>query len=114
MEPGREPLLIYIAVPDQETAGQIGRRAVEERLAACANILPSISSCYHWEGRLQEDQEAVLILKTTADAADALRSLVERLHPYETPAILTIPLQHVNPPYYAWMREEVQPPQPTS
>lgn len=111
--PGRaaaaaEGYLVYTTVPTYEEALRIGRAVVERRLAACANIVPAIRSFYWWEGRLQEDGEALVLLKTTAQAVPPLMEAIRGLHSYTVPAISAIPLETVNPAYLRWMRDEVR------
>ena len=103
-----EPIvLVYVTCPDLETATSLGKRLVAERHAACVNIFPEMISCYHWQGAIEDDRESVLIVKTRRDKLAAVRAYVEEHHPYEVPAILTIPLEHVNAPYRAWLLAEV-------
>lgn len=82
--------LIYTTWPDMETAESAARAAVESGLAACANILPGMVSIFRWDGAMQRETEAVMLLKTTADAAAALSSLLSSLHPYDTPAVMSL------------------------
>ncbi|MYZ47853.1 divalent-cation tolerance protein CutA [Propylenella binzhouense] len=109
MDPTAEFKLLYMPCPDADTAKRIGRAAVEARLAGCANILPSMTAIYEWEGAVEEAGECVLLLKTSASAAARLRVLVEREHPYEIPAVLTLPLEDANASYAAWLRQRIGP-----
>jgi periplasmic divalent cation tolerance protein len=104
-----EAVLLYITTPNTEMAEIIGRAVVEERLAACANILPGMQSLYHWEGAIETAQEAVLILKTVPALTDAATARVRELHSYTVPAILAIPAWPGNPAYFDWLRAETQP-----
>lgn len=79
---------------------------MEERLAACVNILPAMQSLYRWEGKIVEEEEAVLIAKTTADALSALRERVCELHSYTCPCIVALPVLSGHEPYLAWIRTE--------
>ncbi|MBZ8132314.1 divalent-cation tolerance protein CutA [Afifella sp. IM 167] len=99
--------LLYIPCPDLDTARRIGAKAVEARLAACANILPAMISLYRWKGAIEEENEAVLILKTAPEREAALRKEVAGLHPYEVPAILTLEAPRVNAAYADWVKGEV-------
>ncbi|MDX1907379.1 MAG: divalent-cation tolerance protein CutA [Bacteroidia bacterium] len=98
---------VYVTCPDKTLALQLGHTAVSERLAACANILEGMTSVYAWEGRIVEDQETVLLLKTTADQAPALVRRLADLHTYATPCILTLPVLDGHPPYLQWLRAAV-------
>lgn len=95
--------LIYCPCPDLAEAKRIGHALLDSRTAACINILPGMLSIYNWKGVREEAGEVVLIAKTSMDAAPALRAEIERQHPYETPAILTIPLADVNAGYLRWL-----------
>lgn len=103
-----DALLVYVTVPDEETAARIGRTVVEEHLAACVNIVPAIRSFYWWEGRLQEDGESLLLAKTTRQAFERLRQRIVELHPYSVPCITAMPIQDGHPPYLEWVRSETQ------
>lgn len=99
-------VLVYVTASSAEEAQRIGRALVEERLAACANVFPAIRSYYWWQGELQEDGEAALILKTTADRVDAVIRRVRELHSYTVPAILAVPVLAGNPDFLAWIDRE--------
>jgi periplasmic divalent cation tolerance protein len=85
-----EIILLYTTWPNADTAERAARTVVEERLAACANIVGSGASIYRWEGKVELAREAFMILKTTAKAAPALRDRVAELHPYETPGMVAL------------------------
>ena len=105
-------VLVYTTYPSIVEAEKAGRVLVERRLAACVNILPGMVSIYRWEGALERADVAVMIVKTRAALADAVSSAVKEMHPYETPAILVIPLEKVDPQYLAWMTAETTPASP--
>ena len=100
--------LVYITTASEDEARRIGRAMVERRLAACANVVPAIGSYYWWEGRLVEEGEALLLLKTLPEAVGAVMQAVRELHSYQVPAISVVPLSDLNPAYLAWMREEIR------
>jgi periplasmic divalent cation tolerance protein len=104
-----ELLLAYVTTPDREAALAMARHVIEQRLAACANVLPTMTSVYHWKGKLQTDEECVLILKTRRSLADKLSQLVVALHPYECPCVIFLPIRGGNPAYLAWLRAETEP-----
>ena len=91
----------------EDVAEELGRRLVEERLAACSNVVKGLTSLYWWEGKVQRDGEALLILKTTEEAYDNLARRIRELHPYTVPEILAIPVVRGNRDYLAWVKEEV-------
>ena len=93
----------------QGEGGQAGRAAVEERLAACANVLAPMRSIYRWEGQIQAEAETPMLLKTTAAAADRLGELILRYSPYDVPCILSLRTDpcNCNPKYVAWAQGEI-------
>lgn len=102
-----KPLFVYITCQNEDQALEIAKVIVEEKLAACANILPGMKSVYYWEDALQVDQEAVLILKSHEALYEQLENRVKELHSYDVPAILAIPLVAGNAQYIEWMAGEM-------
>lgn len=102
--------VVLVTGPDPETLEAIARTLVEERLIACANILPVVSSIYRWEGAIEEAPESQAILKTTAGRIAALERRVAALHPYEVPEILALDVAGGSAAYLAWVRASVAPP----
>lgn len=100
--------LVLTTLPDQESARQLARLLVEERLAACVNVLAPCHSIYHWEGALQENGEVPVIIKTMQDRYAALEAYLRARHPYETPEILAIDNVQGLPDYLAWVSRETQ------
>ena len=100
-------LMVYVTTRDKEEARAIGRHLVQSRLAACVNILDHMNSMYHWQGEFQDDQEAVLIAKTTDQRAADLIATVRRLHSYDCPCVVTLPITSGNPDFLAWIAAEV-------
>lgn len=105
----KDALFVYITAPDRATARELGKTLVQERLAACANILDGVESLYWWRGEIQEDRESVCILKTTADGYGALEKRARELHPYEVPCIVALPLVRGHAPFLRWITEETRP-----
>src|SRR6185312_4721878 len=105
--PGRgimdRAVFVYTTWPTTVEAEAAGRALVERRLAACVNILPGMISHYRWEGKVERGEEAVMIVKTRASLADAVSDAVKELHPYDTPAILVMPLESVEKNYLTWL-----------
>lgn len=99
----------YVTAPSEAEAARIGRVLVEERLAACVNILPGMRSIYRWQGRVEEAAEAVLIAKTRADRFTALSARVRQLHPYELPCITALRVEAGDAGYLDWIRHESVP-----
>lgn len=103
-----EALLVYVTVPDRACALDLARAAVEGRLAACANIVDGMTSLYRWEGRLQEDNELILLLKTRADMFEKLEEMLRERHPYECPCIVALPLVKGSAPYLDWINDSLK------
>ncbi len=89
-------------------AEKIARALVERRLAACVNVLPGVVSFYWWEGSLQRDVEATLMIKTRDDLLPSLRTAIEAMHPYTLPEIVALPVDEANPNYAAWVDRETR------
>lgn len=97
---------VYVTCAGEEEARRIGRQAVEERLAACANLLGGIESFYRWEGKLQQDKEWALLLKTTGEKLEHLVARVKDLHSYQVPCIVAWPIPGGFEPYLDWVAGE--------
>jgi len=102
-------LLVLTNAPDEQVAQQIARTLVEERLAACANVLGACRSVYRWQGEVEEAQEAPLLIKTTQDRYGALERRLRELHPYELPEILAWRPDGGLAEYAAWVIRETRP-----
>ncbi|MFB0545129.1 MAG: divalent-cation tolerance protein CutA [Asgard group archaeon] len=99
-------VIIYSTASDEEEAYKIGKHLVEEKLVACANILPKIKSCYQWKGKVEEDSEAILFAKTLESLAERVIKRIKDLHSYEIPAILVFEIKGGNEEYLKWITEE--------
>ncbi len=102
-----EACLIYVTAKDKEEARAIGRHLVRERLAACVNILDRMNSIYVWNDEVQDEQEAVLIAKTTREKVPDLMDAIRAKHSYECPCIVSLPIQDGNPGFMSWIAEQV-------
>ena len=102
-------LLVYITVPDRAAAESISQALVSERLAACANIVDSVTSLYWWQGVLEGSSECVCILKTTRDRYGALEVRARELHAYDVPCIVALPIVCGNADFFDWIRAETRP-----
>jgi len=98
--------LIYVTAGDAEEAKRIGRRLVEARLAACANVFPNMVPIFWWEGVVQEDSEAVLIAKTRGDLVERVIETVRAAHSYDCPAVIALPIAAGHMPFLDWIDEE--------
>jgi periplasmic divalent cation tolerance protein len=101
-------VFVYTTYPSVVEAEQAGRALVERRLCACVNILPGMVSFYWWQGAIERGDEVVMIIKTRASLAEAVRAAVKEMHSYSTPAVLVIPIENVDPDYHAWIVAETQ------
>ena len=106
----RMPVLIcFCTCPDADVAGRIASALVEERLAACVNILPGLRSLYRWQGQVEATDEALLLIKTTRDRFDALSVRLNVLHPYELPEVLAVEAAAGLPAYLNWVAAQTRP-----
>ncbi len=101
-----DALVVLVTTPTPERAAELARALVEERLAACGNVVPGLRSIYRWEGKVQDEGEALLVLKTTRARFEALRDRVLALHPYEVPEVIAIPVEAGSARYLAWIDAE--------
>jgi len=99
-------IVTYVTVSSMEEAKKISYALVESKLAACANIVPSITSVYTWQGKICEDQECLLIIKTRKELFPTLREKVKSLHSYTVPEIIALPILEGSKSYLDWIREE--------
>lgn len=104
------PLLCLSTCPDGDTAARIAHVLVEERLAACVNRMPGITSTYRWEGKVHEDNEVLLLIKTTRERFATLRTRLAELHPYEVPELIALEIADGLPAYLNWLARESAPP----
>ncbi len=98
--------LIYVTASNFEEAKSIGRKLVEERLVACVNILPHMSSIYRWQGKVEEAEEVVMIAKTTDQMLEGAIVRAKELHSYECPCVVAVPIVAGNPDFLAWISGE--------
>ena len=103
---GQEELVIFVTTSSEEEAERIGRDLVERRLAACANILGPIRSIFRWEGRVSDESERLLILKSRGALFEELAARVKALHSYQVPEIVAVPIVAGWPAYLEWVRSE--------
>ena len=101
--------IVYVTTKDRDEARAIGKTLVEEKLAACANIVEGMESIYRWEGSVTSDKECILILKTTYSNMTRLTKRVKELHSYDIPCVLSVNVaeQEGNPEYLNWIQNSV-------
>ncbi len=95
--------IVLTTTANPEEASRLGRTLVEERLAACATVIPSVQSIYHWQGEVESSTEALLLLKTALDQVAALEARLHALHSYQTPEFLVLRVEAGSQPYLEWM-----------
>lgn len=101
--------LVYVTAPSLAEAESLARLAVEGHLAACANILPGMRSLYWWQGKLEQADEVVLILKTTEALVPALTKALTEAHSYDCPCVVALPITGGNPDFLRWIADETAP-----
>ena len=100
-----ELLIVFCTFPDMETAGKTVRELVEQRLAACGNILPEVHSVYRWKGEVESSAEVLAIMKLDARQYPEFESKLRSLHPYDVPEIIAFPISKGLPDYLKWVKE---------
>jgi periplasmic divalent cation tolerance protein len=101
-----QAIVVLCTCPDEASAERIASVLVEERLAACVNRVPGISSTYRWQGKVDRARECLLLIKTTSERFDALRERIVALHPYELPEVIAVDIALGHAPYLAWIATE--------
>ena len=98
-------VVVHCSCPDADTAARIARALVDERLAACVQVLPGMTSTYRWQGDVQVDAELLLLAKTVSARIEALKARIAALHPYEVPELLVFEAADGAPGYVAWLEQ---------
>ena len=99
--------LVLVTVPDLKTARKLVKLALEARLVACGNLVPSLESHYWWQGAITRSKEALILFKTTAATLDRLEKLILASHPYDTPEIVALPLTKGTARYLSWIDDSI-------
>jgi periplasmic divalent cation tolerance protein len=99
--------LVVSAVDSPKTAKQIAKNMVKDRLAACAQVIPRVTSFYRWEGKVRSAREYLMVFKTSPSLTDRLIAAVREAHPYEVPEILSQPANIGNPAYAEWLNQNL-------
>jgi periplasmic divalent cation tolerance protein len=102
-----DTLVVLVTVPSADAGAAMARTLVAERLAACVNVVPGVRSVFWWDGQLQEEAEALLVLKTGRQRYEALERRILELHPHSVPEILALPVESGSRAYVTWVRESV-------
>ena len=95
--------LVLTMLPTADAAVSLARTLVEEKLAACCNLIPAVRSIYRWEGKLQDENEVLVLLKTRSEHFERLKARILELHPYEVPEVLALPVEAGYAGYLEWM-----------
>jgi periplasmic divalent cation tolerance protein len=106
---GAEPIhvvIVMVTVASQDEAVKIADQVVRSRLAACASMIPTVRSTYWWEGKMMNEQESILLIKTTSDKFNILEETIRKNHSYKVPEIIAIPVSNGFPPYIEWVLRE--------
>lgn len=103
-------VIAFCNCPTADSASALASGAVERRLAACVNIIPTVASVYRWEGRIVSETESTLLIKTTSECVPALKAFIEKAHPHDTPELIVLDVTDGLPAYLAWVAAESKPP----
>ncbi len=98
-----ETVVVLVTTPTAEKAAEIARTLVEEKLAACGNVIPAVRSIYRWQGEVHDDAEALLVLKAPRKRLQELSDRVVQLHPYEVPEVIGLRIEGGNEKYIDWI-----------
>jgi periplasmic divalent cation tolerance protein len=100
------PIFLYVTCPDREEAGKIASALVEQRLVACANIMAPHEAVYQWKGKVESATEIAIVMKTRSDLFEDVKEAILKLHSYETPCIVALPIEKGHAPFLRWVEEE--------
>jgi len=104
-----DKIVVFSTCDSEDQAGRVARALVEQRLAACVNILPGARSIYHWKGQVEDTAEWLLVIKSRRDLMDDLRAAIGKIHSYEVPELLAVPVVDGSESYLAWLDRELRP-----
>jgi periplasmic divalent cation tolerance protein len=103
-----EYIVIFCTVPSKDAGSKIGNALVENKAAACVNIVPGLTSIYEWKGKLCNDEECLLIIKTRKGLFERIKKEIITLHPYELPEIISLQITDGLEPYLSWINENTK------
>jgi len=103
-----DALLVFTTLPTADKAAEIAKLLVDEKLVACANLLPAVRSIYRWQGKMHDENEVLVLLKTRAEQLERLKLRLLEVHPYEVPEVLAVPVESGYQPYLDWLAGETK------
>jgi periplasmic divalent cation tolerance protein len=103
------PVIVLTTVGASFDSANLAKHLVEQRLAACVNIVLQVRSIYRWQGKIEDDGEQLLLIKTTEERVGALRDALFARHPYEVPEFVVLPIDRIEGPYRQWLIDSVAP-----
>lgn len=102
-----DKIVVFSTCDSEEQAGAIARSLIEQRLAACVSIVPGARSVYRWKGQIEDNGEWMLLIKSRRDLMDSLRAAIGKIHSYEVPELLAVPVVDGSEEYLAWLDREL-------
>lgn len=102
-------IVLYVTTPNSEVAKALARSLLEKKLIACANLVPKVTSMYTWKGKIEEDEEVLMILKSKMELIENVVEHVKANHPYEVPEVIATKIEGGNPSYLDWITENTGP-----
>jgi periplasmic divalent cation tolerance protein len=102
-----DKIVVLSTCASPEDAARIARSLVEKKLAACVNVMPAVRSFYRWQGAIEDDQESLLVIKSSRGLFDQLRVEIEKLHSYEVPEVIAVPIVDGSEGYLEWLDREL-------
>jgi len=103
-----DEIIVFISAASKDEAARIGTALVNEHIAACVNILPQIRSLFFWEGRIQDESETLIVVKSRLSLLDRIIARVKELHSYTVPEVIAIPVIGGSPEYLRWLKNSTQ------
>lgn len=103
-----DKIVVFSTCGDEAEAQRVGRHLVEQRVAACVTVVPGARSIYWWQGKVEEGPEWILIIKSSREALPKLREQLQKVHSYQVPEIVALPIVDGSQPYLDWMEREIQ------
>jgi periplasmic divalent cation tolerance protein len=98
-------IIIFCTTPTNEISMRIAEACINNHAAACCNILPGITSVYRWQGKVETDNEQLLLLKTTEDKFEIVENIIKKIHPYDVPEIVSVPINNGSRSYLQWINQ---------